>query len=176
VQTKGRRPHDPVITVISGRDLAWLAGLMEGEGSFFPGPPSSPRMPVIQVAMTDRDVLERAGLLLGRRVLDLPTRKRHWKASYSITIRGARAVAWMQLLHPLVGRRRREQIERALASYEPREVRALRDEDVREIRKKLAAGQTVKGCRPAFRHHQVVHLRPAPRPNLRGRKLNRRYD
>ena len=35
-------------------ELHWLAGLLEGEGTFMTGPPSSPGLPVIAVNMTDR--------------------------------------------------------------------------------------------------------------------------
>ena len=43
-------------------ELHWLAGLLEGEGSFMTGPPSSPGLPVIAVNMTDQDVMARIGL------------------------------------------------------------------------------------------------------------------
>jgi hypothetical protein len=43
----------------SAAELAWLAGLLEGEGSFMPGPPSNPRMPIICLAMNDEDVMAR---------------------------------------------------------------------------------------------------------------------
>ena len=41
----------------SAAEIAWLAGLLEGEGSFMPGPPSNPRMPIICLAMNDADVM-----------------------------------------------------------------------------------------------------------------------
>jgi hypothetical protein len=46
---------------IDDADLHWLAGLLEGEGTFIAGPPSAPRSPAVQVAMVDRDIVERAG-------------------------------------------------------------------------------------------------------------------
>jgi hypothetical protein len=49
-------------------ELYWLAGLLEGEGSFVKGPPSRPNCPIVQLAMTDGDVVERAARLLGRGV------------------------------------------------------------------------------------------------------------
>jgi hypothetical protein len=36
--------------------LIWLAGILEGEGSFMKGPPSSPNRPVISMVTTDIDV------------------------------------------------------------------------------------------------------------------------
>ena len=49
-------------------ELHWLAGLLEGEGSFMTGPPSSPGLPVIAVNMTDQDVMARLGRIFGRKV------------------------------------------------------------------------------------------------------------
>ena len=45
------------------RDLYWLAGLLEGEGSFMRGPPSRPNMPAIAIQMTDEDVIQRVAQL-----------------------------------------------------------------------------------------------------------------
>ena len=45
-------------------DLTWLAGLLEGEGSFLKAPPSDPNCPRISLEMTDKDVVERAALLM----------------------------------------------------------------------------------------------------------------
>lgn len=40
--------------------LLWLAGLLEGEGSLIPGPPSYPNSPIIAIQMTDEDVVAKA--------------------------------------------------------------------------------------------------------------------
>jgi hypothetical protein len=47
---------------LSKVDIAWLAGLLEGEGSFMRGKRKD--APGISLAMTDRDVVERAAKLL----------------------------------------------------------------------------------------------------------------
>jgi hypothetical protein len=41
-------------------ELAWLAGILEGEGSFIKPVPSAPRLAVVRISTTDRDVVERA--------------------------------------------------------------------------------------------------------------------
>ena len=46
----------------------WLAGLLEGEGSFMKGPYSSPNLPIVKVEMCDEDVIRRAAGLLGASV------------------------------------------------------------------------------------------------------------
>jgi hypothetical protein len=100
-------------------ELHWLAGLLEGEGSFMAGPPSSPRMPIISVNMTDEDVVSRVGRIFGRKVFAYKPRDPRWQQSYQVRVTGGRAVRWMTLLRPLMGMRRQAQIDRALASYEP---------------------------------------------------------
>jgi hypothetical protein len=72
----------------SAVEIAWLAGLLEGEGSFMPGPPSNPRMPIVCLAMNDADVMARVGRLLGRKVVPLRRRSEHWQQSYQLRVRG----------------------------------------------------------------------------------------
>lgn len=98
-------------------DLAWLAGLWEGEGTFMPGPPSRSHKPVIRLHMTDRDVVEHAANLMVASITTIKRRYFHYKTSYLISLRSARAVAWMTKLRPWMGKRRQKQIDRALACY-----------------------------------------------------------
>lgn len=97
----------------------WLAGLLEGEGSFLPPPPSAPNRPAIQIAMTDEDVLARAAELLGVSYHRWQRKNPQAKASFQAALRGRRAVELMKQLYPLMGQRRRQQIDRALAAYTP---------------------------------------------------------
>ena len=127
--------------------LAWLAGLLEGEGSFVHGPPSAPNSPRISVQMTDEDVVRRVSTLFGLRFVSKTTAKRNpaWKTAYSVLLKGRRAVALMIRLRPLMGERRRAQIDKAVIHYTPRGTgdnkRKLTARNVRAIRKKLAAGE-----------------------------------
>src|SRR4051812_19042345 len=50
---------------LSPQDLYWIAGLLEGGGSFLPPAPSPPPIPLITIEMTDRDVRERFARLVG---------------------------------------------------------------------------------------------------------------
>lgn len=77
-------------------DVSWLAGLMEGEGSFMKGPPSSPNQPVLSLVMTDKDVVQRAADILGANVFVVPPRKEHWKITYGIKLRGEPACFVLQ--------------------------------------------------------------------------------
>ena len=124
-------------------DLHWLAGLLEGEGTFMTGPPSAPRSPVIQFWMTDRDVVERAGAMLDSAVTEVRARRAHWKTAYAVRLRGPRAVVWMRRLRPLMGTRRRAQIDRAIASYGPDPRRLLDEARAMDALRRLAAGESV---------------------------------
>jgi hypothetical protein len=130
--------------VISTEDLCWLAGLLEGEGSFVAGPPSAPRSPAVQIWMTDRDVMDRVGALLGVAVMVVPSRRAGWRTAYSVRMRGSRAVLWMHLLRPLMGERRRKQIDQAVASYAPDPRRLLSEQRARDALAKLADGDSVR--------------------------------
>ena len=123
---------------IAGPDLCWLAGLIEGEGTFLAGPPSAPRSPAVQLSMVDRDIVERAGALLGVATTVVPSRREGWKTAYSVRVRGAPAVLWMERLRPFMGTRRHTQIDRAIASYGPDPRRLLDDERATEALARLA--------------------------------------
>ena len=135
---------------ITELDLHWLAGLLEGEGTFLAGPPSAPRSPAIQFWMTDRDVVERAAAMLDSAVMVVAPRRAHWKTTYAVRLRGPRAVVWMRRLRSLMGTRRREQIDRAIASYAPDPRRVLDDTRAGEALRRLAAGESVKEVAERF--------------------------
>ncbi len=97
-------------------DLVWLAGLLEGEGYFAPGPPSIPDHPVIQLCMTDRDIIERVANLWGTNYIGEANRGEGWNTAYRIFKRGYPAVELMLELYPLMGERRKQQIEKAVRS------------------------------------------------------------
>lgn len=109
---------------ISERDIFWLAGLLEGEGSFVAGPPSAPTCPAVALPMTDRDFVERAAELLDRAVCVVrPKPGSNHKTAYATRVKGATAAIWMSALRPLMGSRRCAQIDRALAGLPPRRAR-----------------------------------------------------
>jgi hypothetical protein len=136
--------------LLPAADLHWLAGLLEGEGSFMVGPPSSPGLPVIAVNMTDQDVMARLGRIFERKVHLIRPRNVRWQTSYQVRVHGRDAVRWMCLLRPLMGSRRQMQIDRALASYAPRTVALLNDETACAALDALATGATVKDVAARF--------------------------
>lgn len=87
-------------------ELLWLAGLLEGEGSF---DLHRGRYPRIRVGMTDRDVVGRAATLLGASVRT-SLRPAPWTATFHAEISGSRATEILWDLLPLMGARRSSKI------------------------------------------------------------------
>ncbi len=48
-------------------EFFWLVGLLEGEGSFMPGPPSEATRPRISIQMTDENVIRRVARIFGKK-------------------------------------------------------------------------------------------------------------
>jgi hypothetical protein len=96
-------------------DLAWIAGLLEGEGSFLMPPPSKPMSALISMESTDHDVVLRAAALLGINNIFSRVRGSN-KRTYIIRVAGARAEEYMRQLLPHMGERRAEKI-RSILEY-----------------------------------------------------------
>ena len=129
---------------MSDHEFYWLAGLLEGEGSFLPGPPSAPNSVRITLTMTDADVVARVAALWGVSYHEVRRELCHamgWKPNFYTHLRGRPAVEMMRRLLPLMGARRQGQIERALASYNPYLRRKLGPEQIVEIKVQLAVGR-----------------------------------
>ena len=79
----------------------------------------SGRSIVIIVSMTDLDIIERAATLLGGRVYKLaePPPERPWKQQWRAQVKGPLAAGWMMTIYSMLGRRRREQVRRALTAW-----------------------------------------------------------
>lgn len=90
-------------------ELAWLAGLLEGEGCFTHSYRRGINFaPKIQLAMTDEDVVLRAQALMGGRVRS--STREPWKTLYTVIVSGAAAVALMRQLLPHMGERRSDRM------------------------------------------------------------------
>ena len=92
-------------------DLTWLAGLLEGEGSFG----ARNGVPSLGLGMMDKDVVDKAGELLGMKtyISKTPAGKPFWTLRTS----GRYAAFVMSRLRPWMGRRRTVQIDKALSQW-----------------------------------------------------------
>ncbi len=106
-------------------NIAWFAGLMEGEGSFLFRKPRI-RMsgfPVISIQTSDLDIAERAWRLLRTsRVYKLKPRRINGntgkKTIYSvISTRASVNIGWMLTLYSFMGRRRKEDIRIVVSKW-----------------------------------------------------------
>lgn len=106
-------------------NLAWLAGLLEGEGSFYVrrARDRHPRV-AVSLQMTDRDIVERAKAIAGcGGAVLVGDRSRHypgkgWKDIYHWRVQAEdHAVALMWAIYPWMGARRRGQIKACLAEW-----------------------------------------------------------
>ena len=102
---------------LSTLDIAWIAGLLEGEGCFT-NSSQSPHRPKIQLCMTDSDVVVRAAKLLKcHKVTEQKNLTKKNKKIYRATLYGRRAASWMMTLYPLMGERRQKRIEELLTLW-----------------------------------------------------------
>ncbi len=101
-------------------DVAWLAGLLEGEGCFSITRSDDLAYPVISLHMCDEAVVRRAARILAATgVWSRKPRDERWRTTYVTSVSGQAGFNWMSRLRPLMGERRRAAIDRALAAYHP---------------------------------------------------------
>lgn len=92
-------------------DLLWLAGLLEGEGTF---DLHRHRYPRIRLGMTDRDVVGRAASLMDSK-LRLALHPAPVQPTWHAEISGERAAAIMREVLPFMGARRSQRIAAVLS-------------------------------------------------------------
>lgn len=109
-------PGDLFMTI---KEIAWMAGLLEGEGYFGGGRKGEGKNRdsfVIALTMTDEDVIARAATLLDCKYFPRKLVK-GWKPAYMLQVGGRRAAAWMMTLYPFMGMRRKARIHEALSYW-----------------------------------------------------------
>lgn len=102
-------------------DIAWLAGFLEGEGSFiaytWKGRPTY-YAPRIQVVSTDIDVMEKACKIMGSKLYGpycyMEGKKKHWQTQ----VNNKKAAEIMLLILPFMGERRSIKIKELLSLKE----------------------------------------------------------
>jgi hypothetical protein len=143
--------------------LAWLAGLLEGEGTFGHGPPSAPNRPLIRLQMTDEDIVARVASLLGVSYHQSQEATSVRRAAYATHLRGRRAIELMQELRPWMGRRRGQRIDEILLAYDwnPRRFSVanrhdLTENDVMDIYMRACAGEKYQQIADDYKDHGVT--------------------
>jgi hypothetical protein len=113
-------PIAAVVDVPNVKDLYWLAGIMEGEGSFYMHPEGGRLYLRTSLSMTDEDVVARCHEITGVGTFGGPYEGREnaktywtWKIS-----RQTDAAAVMMTLLPLMGERRSAKIRECLSAWQ----------------------------------------------------------
>jgi hypothetical protein len=122
--------------------IAWLAGLLEGEGCFSLANKGGHSIN-IQLSTTDRDTVERAASIMRTRLHQgrtLPSGKTVWRCY----VAGAAAAALMRRLLPFMGSRRTSRIQWLLNAHDKKLTRKESGgwQVLKDLRKK---GRTSRG-------------------------------
>ena len=99
------------------RDIRWLAGWLEGEGTFYSRLSKGKyKYPQVVAVSTDFDVIKAAAALMNATVYGpyqyAVNKRPHWQARTY----GDKAIVLMRKLYPRMGQRRRKQIEKVCSS------------------------------------------------------------
>jgi hypothetical protein len=130
--------------------LHWLAGYLEGEGSFGVGRKRSSTSPRISMESVDEDVVARVAGMVGVGYTRKAPRSRAARPTFQFTAAGERAAQLMRLLTPLLSARRRRQIEAALLEHRPVWRSRLTPAQMREIDGRLKAGEKPYDLGPEY--------------------------
>lgn len=103
------------LKILTDLDLGKIIGLLEGEG-YFGNSSSGGKIPVIQINMTDKDVIEWLANIFGCNIYsqDNSRLKPNWKVCYGLKISGRKAAIIMQLILPYMSERRTTRIKEVL--------------------------------------------------------------
>jgi hypothetical protein len=101
--------------------LGWLAGLLEGEGTFSVNRQSAEiAYPVIKLEMCDESIVNRAAhVMAAPSVQRADPEHEDWSPTFIAAITGRHAATWMRRLRSSMGIRRTAAIDAALAQYHP---------------------------------------------------------
>ena len=106
--------------------IAWLAGLLEGEGCFSEQRSQAARpTPLVQLVMTDEDTVGQAAQTIGH-ILGKPAHRvrayplSSGKRKYVLSLAGLDAAKTMMTILPWMGIRRKQKIATVLRLWEPR--------------------------------------------------------
>ena len=162
------------INKLSIHDVIWLAGLLEGEGTFVL---QSRTAPYIKVSMTDKDVIERVATMWNTTVRKATWGPKATKQQYVTNLHGQKRTAQLlRRLLPHMGQRRSQRITKMIAALRRRQLGTV-DETQRRL---LALGildrynisqaelARVTKISPSKIHHWVAWRKsgmPEPRPN-----------
>ena len=105
------------------KDIAWLAGLYEGEGWFGGAISKGVRYkkpywyPCIRIVSTDQDIMKRVSILIDRPVNGPYMAKKSTKPYWQVTTVCSRAIGLAMMLYPLLGNRRQARVRELISKW-----------------------------------------------------------
>src|SRR5215510_6894671 len=110
-------------------EIAWLAGLLEGEGCFHVNFSQKNPYIFVEMQMTDEDVVYKAQEVSGiGNVTHISRKTAGWNDCWRWSISTQKdAAALMMTIYPLMGQRRQEKIKECLAAWRSFPYREYRD-------------------------------------------------
>jgi len=104
---------------ISKENVHWLAGLLEGEGSFFVRKLKNHSYPTVMVKMCDKDIIDRLQKITGiGKIYCKQPKNLNWKTAWAWQVSKTHdALDVMRSVRSIMGNRRKEKIDWFL-SYE----------------------------------------------------------
>jgi hypothetical protein len=92
------------------KDIAWVAGLLEGEGAF--GVTKKSPNPIIWLHSSDVDIVEHYRNIVNKSSSVVLKKPRHegFKIQYACNVSGSIAIQWMMTIYSLMGIRRKAKI------------------------------------------------------------------
>ena len=104
--------------VLKEKDLYWLAGILEGEGTFAIGKRKYGLYPMIRVQMADKDVIKQVHGLVDSKLYYAKARSEGRKPLWSVSIHKKQVVKeLLELILPIMGERRTRRIKELLLCY-----------------------------------------------------------
>lgn len=106
----------PIVTTLD--DVSWSIGLLEAEGSFLQGPPSSPKQPRIQIQMKDFDTLQKLANMWKQKlyIIKSPKNPKHSRTC-RIIWRSNKAIEFIRTYKEYFSEHRQKQITKVLGTY-----------------------------------------------------------
>jgi len=132
---------------VTETELAWLVGILEGEGYFsWHGNKRYYGTPQIALMMCDRDVVERVAQLMRvtSAIEEIGKKKSHWKTSFRCSVSGNPAADLMRKLLPHMGERRAAKIKELLFLWDTRPALAAKQR-ARAKAQKAKWARVIKG-------------------------------
>lgn len=120
---------------MTSEQIAWLAGLLEGEASFSLHAGGHPKL---DLEMSDEDVIAKAANLIGARLRPQHRTKNkpHYKATWRVNICGSKAIPILEKILPFMGMRRTKKIEEILHPPQELVLRLKRNHADKQLRRR----------------------------------------